>query len=98
MMSDAQQHLKEAIEAFNYPEEMGEYVHDSVETLAGLKDDCPEGTNKKRIAWLFAELSKGYEREAGVGPGSPFTAARLSATDVFEAFDFEKKTWVVVPA
>ncbi|MFH0926865.1 MAG: hypothetical protein V1872_14745 [bacterium] len=93
--------LGEAVESFNYPEEMGESVHESVETLEELLGKVPEGgIHKKLIKWLLDELSKEYAREADVGHGSRYTLARLSKSEscepVLEAFHFKNKIWIKI--
>jgi hypothetical protein len=53
--------VDKAIEAFNYPGEMGEPVHDSVETLRDLIGALPVGSSfAPLLRRLLAELERGY--------------------------------------
>jgi hypothetical protein len=63
--ADAAMLLCDAIENFNYPDEMGEDVHESVEAIATILSRVPvENARERRwIKRLYTELSKGYSDE-----------------------------------
>lgn len=52
--------LDEAVEAFNYPNEMGEDVHDSVETLRAIVERAADSPYVAVLRLLLAELERGY--------------------------------------
>ncbi|MGI1679209.1 MAG: hypothetical protein K6L75_10785 [Cellvibrionaceae bacterium] len=84
--------LQQAIEAFNYPEEMGESVDDSVETLNELLKELPKSSELfGAIKWMINELYKSYEVAAG--SGSLYSLLRISDSGSLEGYIHRKKKW-----
>lgn len=53
--------VDEAIAAFNYPGEMGDDVHDSVESVSAIVDELADTTYAPALRRLLAELVRGYD-------------------------------------
>ena len=86
--------LPQAAEAFSYPEEYGEHVHDSVEHLGELIGTS-QGDELALVTFLRDELAKGYAAEASEGAYSPYSLARV-AEGRLEMFSHGTKNWSVM--
>ncbi|MEO1482579.1 MAG: hypothetical protein AAFU77_10770 [Myxococcota bacterium] len=74
--------LQAAIENYNYPSEMGDPVHDSVEELDRLLRTLkPDSQLGRVVAWLKRELTKGYAYGETNDPGQLPTYTHVRAKD-----------------
>ncbi|MCK5218068.1 hypothetical protein KAR10_01015 [bacterium] len=87
-----------AVQAYNYPEENGEYPYESYETIGGILGEIPDEYKlyKKLTKKLYDELGKCVNGEDNI-----YTLANFIFNDNNESelrlFNFEVKAWVKYP-